>query len=289
MLTLWMKNRQIFVASLNEYDAMTLKMAVRPNRLTQHVSTPVIFLLENTSDDVLTNVRMTLEFNGVLLLAGDKTITIPRLIPGRVVEEELQIRADEEEGGTISVHDISYRDALGRIQEARDQIFAFSINRRQARSKSAPPTRLQRARRVFYSYAHEDEDLCKQLRKHLSVLRREGYISEWHDRQISPGSEWKGEIDNHLRNASIILLLISSDFLASDYCYDQEMKTALRMHREKKARVIPVILRACDWHRSPFAELQALPKDGLPIKSRHWHDEDEALTDVANGLRRLVG
>ncbi len=77
---------------------------------------------------------------------------------------------------------------------------------------------------VFYSSAHEDEALRKELEKHLSSLRRQKLISEWHDRQIGAGTEWAPQIDEHLKTASIILLLISSDFMDSDYCYGIEME-----------------------------------------------------------------
>jgi TIR domain-containing protein len=81
---------------------------------------------------------------------------------------------------------------------------------------------------VFYSYAHQDEALRQQLEAHLSLLCRQGLISEWHDREILPGAEWAGEIDAHLQTASIILLLISANLLASDYCYDIEMQNEIR-------------------------------------------------------------
>ena len=101
---------------------------------------------------------------------------------------------------------------------------------------------------VFYSYAHKDEPLRNELEKHLSVLQRNGLVSSWHDRQIEPGMDWAQAIDTHLETASIILLLISSDFLASEYCYGIEMKRALEREKAKEARVIPIVLRPahCD-------------------------------------------
>lgn len=93
-------------------------------------------------------------------------------------------------------------------------------------------------------------------------------------------------IDEHLESANIILLLISSDFLASDYCYDQEMKRAMEHHAQRKACVIPIILRNCDWRDAPFGKLQALPKDGKPINT--WNDIDDAFTDVVEGLKRTI-
>src|SRR2546421_11257368 len=140
---------------------------------------------------------------------------------------------------------------------------------------------------VFYSYAHEDEALQQQLETHLSLLRRQGLISEWHDREILPGAEWAGEIDAHLQTASIILLLISADFLASDYCYDEEMTRALERHKRGEARVIPIILRPCDWKTSPFAQLQCLPGDGKAVTT--WQNSDEAFRTIAEGMRRIIG
>jgi hypothetical protein len=139
---------------------------------------------------------------------------------------------------------------------------------------------------VFFSYAHEDEALCDKLAKHLKLLERQGVITAWHDRDITAGEEWKDAIDNHLESANIILLLVSSDFLASDYCYDIELKRALERHESNQARVIPVILRSVDWHGSTFGKLVALPKDGKAITS--WQNEDEAFTDVVKGLRRVI-
>ncbi|MBI1929986.1 SUMF1/EgtB/PvdO family nonheme iron enzyme [Candidatus Poribacteria bacterium] len=139
---------------------------------------------------------------------------------------------------------------------------------------------------VFYSYAHEDEELRNELEKHLSVLRRQGVISNWHDRKISAGREWEGEISEHLNGSRIILLLISAAFLASDYCYDREMERALERHEAGEALVIPVILRAVDWEGELFGKLQALPKDAKPVTS--WANRDEAFKNVAQGIRAAI-
>ena len=140
---------------------------------------------------------------------------------------------------------------------------------------------------VFYSYAHEDEGLVKELRKHLSILKRQGVIREWYDREITAGTDWKGQLDQHLNSSGVILLLVSADFLASDYCYDVEMTRALERHDQGEARVIPVLLRKVDgWQGAPFGKLQSLPTDGKPVTS--WNDRDEAFADVARGIRRAV-
>ncbi len=140
--------------------------------------------------------------------------------------------------------------------------------------------------KVFYSYSHKDEHLRDQLESHLSLLKRQGFIEQWHDRKIGAGNDWKGVIDENLEKADIVLLLVSSDFLASDYCFDIELNRAMDRHEKGQARVVPIILRACDWTDSPFGGLQALPKDGKAISS--WSNIDEAFTDVAKGLRQVV-
>jgi hypothetical protein len=137
---------------------------------------------------------------------------------------------------------------------------------------------------LFYAYAKEDEEFRIQLEKHLSLLKRQGIISGWHFRMLTGGDEWREKIDHHINNSRIILLLISSDFISSDYCYDVEMNTAIKLHNSKKARVIPVILRPVDWQTSPFSKLQALPTGGKPVTQ--WPNRDEAFLDIAQGVRQ---
>jgi hypothetical protein len=139
---------------------------------------------------------------------------------------------------------------------------------------------------IFYSYTPEDELLQRKLHEHLSGLRREGLIAEWHDRHIIAGTVRKGAVDAHLNSADLILLLVSPDFLASDYHFGVEMQRALERHRPGEAHVIPVILRPIDWQNAPFATLQCLPRDGKPIVS--WTNQDEALLDVAHGIRKVI-
>ncbi|WP_438030273.1 TIR domain-containing protein [Sorangium sp. So ce233] len=139
---------------------------------------------------------------------------------------------------------------------------------------------------LFFSYSHKDEALRDELEIHLALLKRKGLLQSWHDRRIGAGDAWAGQIDRNLDEAEVILLLVSADFLASDYCFDKEMKRALARHDAGQAHVIPVVLRKTDWHSAPFARLQALPKDARPITL--WQDRDEAWTDVALGIRRAI-
>lgn len=141
---------------------------------------------------------------------------------------------------------------------------------------------------IFIAYAREDDALRARLEKHLATLKRRDYINTWYDGKIEAGSEWKEEIDVALNNADIILLLISADFIASDYCYEIEMARAIERHEKGAAIVIPVLLHACDWEDTPFGRIQALPKNGKPITDRFWENPEKSLSLIAKAIKELV-
>jgi hypothetical protein len=140
--------------------------------------------------------------------------------------------------------------------------------------------------KIFLSYSHEDEAMKTQLDRNLIALKKNNRIEVWQDRAIMPGDVWNEEIKNALATADIILLLISVDFNNSKYIWENELNIALERHERKEARIIPVILRTCDWSDMPYAKLQALPTGARPISS--FTDKDEAYTDVAKGIRMVV-
>lgn len=148
------------------------------------------------------------------------------------------------------------------------------------------PQRLIPPLKLFLSYSHCDEELCERFRAHLRPLERDGLIETWHDRSITASTEWSGTIDDNLNSADIIILLVSVDFLASDYCQDIEMMRALERTEKGEARVVPVILKPCDWKTSSLARFQALPKDGLPVVD--WATNDHGFVNAVKGLRRLI-
>ena len=139
---------------------------------------------------------------------------------------------------------------------------------------------------IFISYAHEDEALKKELDKSLIMLKRSGKINVWNDRQIIAGQEWDASIKSELDNAHIILLLVSVDFNNSEYIWGKELATAMVRHEAGSARVIPVILRKCEWNEMPYAKLQALPTGAKPVTE--FDDRDDAFTDIASGIRTVV-
>ena len=141
---------------------------------------------------------------------------------------------------------------------------------------------------LLICYAQEDEFVVKELLIHLGALKRQGFFDVWHDREIIGGTEWAQEKDKHLNSAQIVVLLISQYFLASNYCYLVEMQQAIERHNRGEARVIPVILRPVYYQKAPFAKLQPLPMNKKPILSSSWHSLDEALFDVAEGIRKAA-
>lgn len=138
---------------------------------------------------------------------------------------------------------------------------------------------------AFMSYSHADETLRLELAKHLATLRRQGVLKVWYDREIHAGSELDAEIRRNLEAADIILLLVSADFIHSDYCYGVELQRAMERHRAGEARVIPVILRPCDW-QPVLGTLMATPIDGRPVTS--FANRDEGFLQVAQALRKVA-
>lgn len=135
---------------------------------------------------------------------------------------------------------------------------------------------------LFYSYSHKDETYREELEKHLTTLRLSGLISDWHDRKILAGDEWDKKISEYLEKSYVIMLLISSDFVASKYCYDIEATRALERYNRGEAILIPIILRPVMWNETPFGKIQALPKNALPVTV--WNDRDSAYLNICEGI-----
>lgn len=142
------------------------------------------------------------------------------------------------------------------------------------------------AAKVFISYTRADEPYKDMLLKHLSLLKRRGLIDLWHDRRIDAGEDFTQKIDGELEKSDIVVLLISADFIASNYCYSHELESAMRLHELGLVKVVPVIARACDWTKASFGKLKVLPSDGKEITA--WSNQDDAFRDVALGIRKLV-
>ena len=139
---------------------------------------------------------------------------------------------------------------------------------------------------IFISYAHADEDAKKELDKQLSPLKRSNKIETWNDRELIAGQEWDEEIITELNKSEIILLLISADFIASQYIWDKELAIAMKRHEDGTAHVVPIIMKNCLWQEMPFAKLQALPKNAKPVAA--YDLKEDAYTEIAVSINKLV-
>lgn len=139
--------------------------------------------------------------------------------------------------------------------------------------------------RVLYICADEDLPMLTRLDRQLSTLKSNDWIECWHESNIAPGSEKVSTVQMQINAADVILLLISADFMASDWCFRQT-QWALDRYNNGQVVVIPIILRPVDWYTSILGKLRALPKNGQPITT--WSNLDNALFDVANGIQIVV-
>lgn len=175
----------------------------------------------------------------------------------------------------------------GRLDPA-DTTFDTQVPRPVAEqaTTTAAPKGATRCAKIFCSYSHKDEKYRAELEAHLALLTRRGAVDVWHDRKIRPGQDWAREIDQNLDHANLVLLLISADFVASEYCYGIEMTRALERARAGATHVVPILVRKCDVEGAPFSGLHWLPSGSKPVKN--WADRDSAWTDVARGVRKVV-
>jgi len=140
--------------------------------------------------------------------------------------------------------------------------------------------------KIFISYAHKDEAFKDELVIRLKGLQRNGYLITWHDRKIEPGQLWDAAIKSALDTASIIVFLVSPDFLDSDYIHNVEIKKAFERYHAGQCKIVPIIIRPCHFQDTAIGELQALPKNAKPIST--WSDKDEAWYDVLEQLKKTI-
>ncbi|WP_181357317.1 COR domain-containing protein [Stenomitos frigidus] len=174
----------------------------------------------------------------------------------------------------------------GKVIKLNVQDLLRGVDLENSRRREPELAMRSQALRLFYSYAHKDEALRDELEVRLKLLQRQKLIQPWHDRRIIPGTDWKQELDNNLEQADIILLLVSPDFINSDYCYEKEMTRALERHDAGEALVLPILLRPVNWNALPFSRLQAMPTDLRPVTK--WPDRDEAWLNVETIIRQAI-
>ena len=139
---------------------------------------------------------------------------------------------------------------------------------------------------IFIAYSQKDRVYLDALRSHAKPLLRKGNVTVWFDGEILPSEQWSDVIKKNLHAADIILMLLSANALASDYFYEQEVKDAVERHKAGTARVVPVVLSACQWKKTPLADIQGLPRGMKPVIS--YGNMDEAWDEVVEGLWDMV-
>ena len=198
--------------------------------------------------------------------------------------------------GTV-VYDIDKRAVMGYNLGSIDaksrirKIIEYESHKRknemmQQEYAQADVSQQEKKVKVFLSYSHEDEKFKEKLDQHLAPLKRNGKITTWNDGKLLPGSELDAEIKEQLRQADIIILMISSSFFNSDYCWETEMSEAIKRAKNGECRIIPVIVRECMWEATEFRGFLALPKDGKPINE--YGNEDKAYTEIARRVNAII-
>lgn len=144
---------------------------------------------------------------------------------------------------------------------------------------------------LFISYAHSDNKFKDKLEVALSVQKNTGKVEIWSDLEIMAGANWDEEIETHLRAADIIVLLLSDDFFASEYIWDKELPIVKERYEAKTAKVVPVLLRDCDWEDTEYRKIQAVPIEPygrklLPISL--WKNPSTAWNIVVKGIKKLI-
>lgn len=142
--------------------------------------------------------------------------------------------------------------------------------------------------KVFIAYSHEDESLKKRLEVHLTILKRQGFISTWYDGEMVPGKTWTTQTKNELGSADIVLLLISPDFLASNF--RTELPKTMDTSKRSEVDVIPIILKECEWHLAVVGSFKALYIDtDKPVSSlEYWDGPDDAFTSITKGIKGVI-
>jgi hypothetical protein len=233
------------------------------------VKTKWAVVLDGTFND-LSSEKAEALINHLRQITGDESLELRKIEPGSII---LKLEGSEE---GFKILQTLYKE--GKLTEllglpVKYVGYEASLN-------------INSTIELFFSYSHKDEELRDELAKHLYILERDGIISGWCDRQINAGEEWANCIDQRINAAKIILLLVSSDFIASNYCWNIEVNRAIERHNSGEACVIPVILRPVNWKRAPFGNLQALPKDGQPVTT--WSNRDAAFCNISQGIETVV-
>lgn len=170
-------------------------------------------------------------------------------------------------------------DALKKYLEIIDEEVPSAEKQKTATSR----------KKVFISYSHKDKNYLERLTVHLKPLEKKGLIDAWSDTRISAGDLWKKEIEKALRETQVAILLVSADFLASDFIVDNELPPLLEAAANDGATVIPVILKPCRFTReATIAKFQAINSPEEPLSGSSEHNSELVYDAIAQRVEDLL-
>lgn len=218
-----------------------------------------------------------------LELEGLKNILALLIKKKTFLEEELVKAYDSNKRFSIE-NDV--QNLNKQIQEQRNKIDKLTLASSTSLS-DMDANNDKKAKKVFFSYSRKDRALLEELQRHLKVFQRQGKILPWDDHEVLPGEQWDNRIKANLESADIVLMLLSADFLATDYIWDVEIPMAIQLQKQKKTIIVPIILRPCSWEESPLGKYNGLPRKGLNVTTS-FKNRDEAWLEVVQGLSRIL-
>jgi internalin A len=231
-------------------------------------------------DDIVDRVWLTEFILSEMRVLNDKlpvrTFVESEAQPGVWTELEILREEAHKEGATRAERAADGRTVTVNVRQMLREVESAEAGRQ---SEDSPLP-------LFICYAHANERTVRQLIPSLKVLAKRNYIAPWRDTDLVAGEDWDDTIKDRLSNARVILFMVSRDFLASEYITEQERPLAMRLRKEKKAVVLPVILSACGWRDEDFARLEKLPKKDEPISS--FSPRDNAWFLVEEGIKKAV-
>ena len=138
---------------------------------------------------------------------------------------------------------------------------------------------------VFISYSHKDEKWKDRVMTHLGVLEKQGILKLWNDRDIGTGADWFTEIETELSSAKVVIMLITANFLTSDFILGEEVPRILERRRSEGILVVPLIVEPCAWQSVKWlSSMQLFPKDGNPLST---FKKPKADTQLANQAKMI--
>ena len=230
---------------------------------------PLILIFENYELDVRTFPSIAEAFKKLFKLESENN-------PGRDI---VLVKAVEDSDVKLAFKNYfsDVKDFINKIKEGRRKLTKKSLR---------IPLKKKTKKKLFYSYSHEDKGFRDKIAKHLAVLTEKSLLDEWHDGKIPLGGKFSEEIEAEMLSSDIILLLLSSNFLASKYCI-KEMKEALRLREKKGVAVMPIVLTPCAWKDvKGVSELMVLPKDGKSIID--WYSQEEAFLNIYESIKSVI-